>query len=324
MADLPMAQIPNFSLGATPNMGPPVQGAIAAGQGVSQGIQFQQELAQKKLLQQAEIHKMQVEKGSMIAKNALEAYDSYGDAAGAESFNAFKKGMNMMAPGSVDPNAQWDSGMGQALKTASGAFDAAQEGTRPWPEAIGVISKVMGAAGKNQRARMEPILHSAQDIFNQEQTTGRQESSQAQDTQRAYASHAMPFIQTGSALSTINQLLDKNTATGDAAAKTLIERNLANGSISKEDADNLTKAGSPLEKIANYWHTIGTGKLFDDTHRKAMKDWTSSKVSEINSTLRSSASAFPGAKPAFARETSKSKSGKPIFSDDGGKTWQYQ
>lgn len=338
MADLPMAQIPNFSLGGGQVTGDNFGKGLTQGyvQGTQlgqnqQAVNIQQQQAnqqaqyQQALIQQAQ-QKQQQEQGNAIAKNALDAYDAYGDAAGAESFNAFKKGMNMMAPGSVDPNAQWDNSMGDALKTANDAFSAATEGKRPWPEAIGVISRTISAASKQQRARMEPILTAAQDQFNQTEATSRQQSSQDQDTQRAYAAHAEPLIQNGSSLNTINQLLDQNTATGDAAAKTLIERNLANGSISQDDADKLTSAGGPLEKLTNYWHTIGTGKQFDDTHRAAMKNWTETKVKEINNTLKATATAYPGAAPAQVpvRKTSKSKSGKPIFSDDGGTTWQYQ
>ena len=330
-----MAQIPNFQLGATPNPDAFSQAYAQTSNATTNTLQApqqtqiaRQQLQQQQQLQQAQIQQkqqeLQREQGNAIAKNALDAYDAYGDAAGKESFDAFKKGMNLMAPGSVDPNAQWDDNMGDALKTANDAFSAATEGKRPWPEAIGVISKTISAASKQQRARMEPILTAAQDQFNQGEATSRQMSSQAQDTQRAYAAHAEPLIQNGSSLNTINQLLDQNTATGDAAAKTLIERNLANGSISKEDADKLTSAGGPLEKLTNYWHTIGTGKQFDDTHRAAMKNWTATKVQEINNTLKATASAYPGATPAQVRQTSKSKSGKTIFSDDGGQTWQYQ
>lgn len=347
MADLPdnaprMFQLPTAtSVPWHGNSAETVQSAINSGASIYnqrvQANQGQQTLDQQKQLQQAQIQqiqqqqalaqqKQQQEQGHLLAQNALQAYDSYGDAAAPESFEAFKKGMNLMAPGAVDPNATWTPEMGDALKKASDAFDAATEGKRPWPEAIGVISKVIGQSGKMQREKLMPILGAAQDQFNQGQSTARQQSSQTQDTQRAYAEHAQPLIQNGSTLNTINTLLSQNTATGDAAAKTLIERGLANGAISKEDADKLTSAGGPLEKLSNYWHTIGTGKTFDDTHRKAMQEWVSTKVDEINNTLKATASAFPGASPAqvTARKTGTSKSGKPIFSDDGGKTWQYQ
>ncbi len=338
MADLPMAQIPNFSLGAAPintdNIGKGLAQGVVEGSRINQG---QQALNQQQQFQQAQIQKMQQEQalaqkaqqqeqGKAIVANALDAYDHYGDPVGPESLDAFKKGMNLIAPGSVDPNLQWDPAVGGVMKDAQNAYQAATDGKRPWPEAIAVIAKTMGQVGKMQRAKMEPLLQSAQDQFNQGETTKRQVSTQTQDTQRAYAEHAQPLIQNGATLNTINTLLSQNTATGDAAAKTLIERGLANGSISKEDADKLTSAGGPLEKLSNYWHTIGTGKTFDDTHRKAMQDWVSTKVSEVNNTLKATASAFPGATPAqvTARKTGTSKSGKPIFSDDGGVTWQYQ
>lgn len=51
MADLPMAQIPSFSLGATPNpnpAAPAIQGIQGGGQQAIQAMQFQQQLAQKK------------------------------------------------------------------------------------------------------------------------------------------------------------------------------------------------------------------------------------------------------------------------------------
>ena len=173
---------------------------------------------------------------------------------------------------------------------------------------------------------MEPLLQSAQDQFNQQQTTGRQQSSQAQDTQRAYAEHAQPLIQAGSVLNTISQSLAQNTPTGDAVAKANIEKLVANGSISQDDVTKLTTAGGPLERVGEYWHTVGTGKTFDDTHRSAMQNWIGTKVGELNNTLSSTATAFPGAQPAHivVRKTGKSKSGKDIYSEDGGKTWQYQ
>lgn len=329
---LPMAQIPNFQLGATVDADAASKaysqtanattGALASAIGARQNQQTINIQAQQQQLAQ---QKLQQEQGNAIAQNALSAYDSYGDAAGPESFEAFKKGMNLMAPGSVDPNATWGPAMSNAMKTAADAFDAAQQGKRPWPEAIGVISRTISQSGKSQRDKMMPILQSAQDQFNQEQTTNRQQSTQSQDTQRSYADHVLPFIQTGSALNTISQLLSQNTATGDAAAKTLIERNLANGSISKEDADKLTTAGGPLEKMSNYWHTIGTGKTFDDTHRKAMQNWVGTKVNEINNTLNASATAFPGAKPAqIATKKTKTIGGKTYYQSSGDPNWYPQ
>lgn len=314
MADaLPMAQIPNFGNLPQPYQNP-AGPAIQGGQNAAQDFQGIQQLQQQKQLQQAQIQQMQqqaqIEKGKAITQNALAAYDAYGDAAGPESFNAFKAGMNMIQPGSVDPNAQWDNTMGDALKTANDAFSAATEGKRPWPEAIGVISKTMSTASKIQRERMQPILGAAQDQFNQQQNTQRQQSSQTQDTQRAYGEHVQPLLQKGAMLNTVDQLLSQNTPTADAQAKTYIDAALANGEISKADLDQMSTAGNPLQQTISKYKNWKSGELFDQDHRTAMQGWIGSKRTEINNTLQATATAFPGAKPAQIPESRVTVTGK--------------
>lgn len=340
MADLPsnapqMFQLPTAtSIPWHGNDAQTVQSAVDAASQLyqsrgNQNLQQQQITNQQQQAQQQIAlaqQKQRQEQGTAIAQNALDAYNTYGDTVGPESLDAFQKGMNMVAPGSVDPNIKWDSSMGGVLKTAGDAFDAAQKGDRPWPEAIGVIAKAYGQAGKVQQAKLAPLLQSAQGIFDQGQTTARQQSSQSQDTQRAYAEHAQPLIQTGAILSSINHDLSQNDATSDAIAKANIEKLVANGAISPDDVKNLTQSGGPLEKLKESWNTITTGKTFDDVHRKAMQAWIPSKINELNSTLQSTASTFPGAKPAVVptRITKTLSNGKSAYSDDGGNSWFYQ
>lgn len=312
MADLPMAQIPQFSLGATPT-------TANIGQGINEGLNqgyssylAQQALAQKQQEIQIAQQQARVDQGKAITQNALQAYDSYGDAAGPESFNEFKKGMNLIQPGSVDPNIQWDPSIGGGMKTSQDAFDAATSGDRPWQEAIGVIAKTMGTLGKQQRAKMEPLLQSALDQFNQQQTTGRQQSSQTQDTQRAYAANAQPLLQKGSMLNTVSSLLAQNTPTADAQAKTYIDGAIANGDLSPSDLKNMETAGNPLSEHLSKFKNWVSGKMFDDSHRSSMQNWISTKRTEINNTLQTTATAFPGAQPAKipeGRVTVKDKKG---------------
>ena len=69
MADLPMAQIPNFSLGATPNTTAPqmaMQGMATGGQQALQAAQFQQQLAQQKKQQDIEKNMKMLETGSQM------------------------------------------------------------------------------------------------------------------------------------------------------------------------------------------------------------------------------------------------------------------
>lgn len=323
MADpLPMAQYQSVPM-SQPNMEPLIQGAQGFSQGIQNGMNIGIQAAQFKQQIALAAQQQKFEQGTSIAQNALHAYDTYGDVVGPESLNAFQKGMNMAAPGSIDPNLKWDPAMGGALKTASDAFDAAQKGERPWPEAIGVISKAMGQVGKVQRAKMEPMLQGAQDIFNQGQTTARQQSSQSQDTQRAYAEHSQPLIQAGATLNTIDNLLSKKDAASDVLAKANIEKLVANGSISQTEIDKLTASGGPFEKLKQGWDTMFHGTL-DDYHRNALKNWIPSKVAELNSTLSSSATAFPGAKPAtvYPPMHKTLKSGRGAVSYDGGRNWQ--
>lgn len=316
MFQLPAPNIQQVPGGPFAQFAQGVQSGLQLGQG-QQALNIQkQQLAMQQ--QQARI-----EQGKNIAANALAAYDAYGDAAGPESFNAFKAGMNMMAPGSVDPNAQWDDSMGSALKTANDAYTAATEGKRPWPEAIGVISKTMSMASKNQQARMQPILQSAQDQFNQQQNTQRQESSQIQDTQRTYGEHIQPLLQKGAMLNTVDQLLSQNTPTADAQAKTYIDAALANGEISKADLDQMSTAGNPLQQFMSKYQNWKSGELFDPAHRKAMQGWIGSKRSEINNTLQATATAFPGAKPASIQAPTKTINGV-TYINQGGQWYPQQ
>jgi hypothetical protein len=327
-----MAQIPNFSLGGTNipmpnNAGVNTQGVLGGAglalqqqQQAIQAAQFQQQLAQQQ--QQAQ-QQARIEQGKALAQNALAAYDAYGDAAGPESFNAFKAGMNMLAPGSVDPQAQWDNTMGDALSTANDAFSAASEGKRPWPEAIGVISKTMSQASQQQRARMQPILQSAQDQFNQQQSTQRQQSSQTQDTQRAYGEHVQPLLQRGAMLNTVDQLLAQKTPTADAEAKTYIDGALANGTISQAELDKMTTAGGPFAQLKTKWQNYKTGLTFDQDHRQAMQSWISAKRSEINNTLQATATSFPGAKPASIQPVTKVVNGV-TYINQGGQWYPQQ
>ena len=329
MADLPMAQIPDFQLHGPQNVPMPGGPFQQLAQGVQSGLDIglrSQQLAQQQQKIVMEKQQQQFEQGTAIAQNALHAYDTYGDVVGPESLNAFVKGINMAAPGTVDPNLKWDPSMGGAMKTAQDAFDAAQKGERPMNEAMGVIAKAMGTVGKVQKAKMEPLLQSAQNIFDQEQTGKRQEFAQRQDTQRSYAAHAQPLIEAGSILNSIRDNLSKGTPTADAIAKANIEKLVANGSISKDDIERLTKSGGPLEKMGQTWSNWKSGLTFDATHRKAMQEWIPSKVNEINNTLKATASAFPGASAAQvpSRITRTLKSGRTAYSDDGGKTWLYQ
>lgn len=318
MADLPMAQIPSFQAPSVPYMGNALTGAA---QGFQQGIQNYQQFAQ--LAQKAK--QMQMERGQYIVKNAIDAYNAYGDDIGPESFQAFKQGMNMIAPGTVDPSLNWTPEVSQKMKTVGNAFDAAVNGDRPWPEAIGVISKVMATAGIQQRARMEPILNSAKDIYGQQQTNNRNIYDQGQNTQRNYADHANPMIQAGAALNTVNDLLSKKDAVSDATAKSMLSTLIANGHISQDEINQLTTAGGPLEKLGSWWNSKTAGKI-DDYHRAEIQKYIPTKIDQLNNTLQSLATAFPGASPAKIsfRMTKQSKSGKPIVSLDGGKTWQYQ
>jgi len=342
MADLPMAQIPNFQLGAT--VDPRAFGdnfrnvAGTTGEILNQGIQNMQRSGANQSeaqLRQAQIQQMQKEQeiaaqkqkqeqGHLIATNALQAYDAYGDKLGPESFEAFKKGMNLMAPGAIAPDATWHADMGDALKTASDAFTAAESGKRPWPEAIGVISKVIGQSGKMQREKLMPILGAAQDQFNQGEATNRQQSSQTQDTQRAYAEHAQPILSEGSALNVIDDSLGMKDPTQDVIVKAGLQKLIASGTISQQEIEELTKAGGPLSGVEKIWNNWTTGQTFDDTHRKAIREWIPRKIQELNNTLESSAGTFPGARPAYIPLTKKLKSGRTAVSVDNGKNWQYK
>lgn len=263
--------------------------------------QKQQELTLEQQKQQTEIQKMNFDKGISLAHNALDAYDHYGDVMGEVSLSAFQKGMNMAAPGSVDPNIKWDESLSGHMKDFKAAMDAGVAGKRPWPEVLGVMSMIQASAGKVQREKMQSVMDSAKDIYGQEQTTKRQEVSQGVETQRAYAEHAQPLIQAGSVLNSISNMLAKNDPTSDALAKANIEKLVANGTISKEDVDKLTSAGGPLAKIGQHMSNWWTGKTFDSTHRKAMQAWIPAKVAELNHTLQSTATAFPGAQPVNVR-----------------------
>jgi len=327
MADLPMAQIPNFQL---PGPQVPYQGNLAQGlaAGAQQGGEFfnrQMALQQRTAALQLEAQKQKFEQGSSLVQNALAAYDSYGDAAGHESFNAFKQGMNMIAPGSVDPNAQWDESMGNVLKTANDAFEAVSSGKRPLPEAMAVVAKAFSQASKQQRAKMQPIVGGMQDMYNQEQTNQRIQSEQIQNTQRNYADHANSLIQTGSALNAVNDLLSKKDAAADDLAKAKMQSLIANGAISQNEVTQLTKAGGPFEKVEAWWNSTTKGTL-DAYHREQFQKYIPSKIAELNNSLQSLASTFPGAQAAHInpRLYGQSKSGKPMYSDDGGKTWLYQ
>ena len=274
--------------------------------GLEQGVklgQAQQALAQHQQELQMAKQQHQFEQGIGIANQGLAAYNTYGDVVGPHSLETFKKGMNMAVPGSVDQALKWDDSMGDTLKTASKALEAGISGDRPWQEVLGVLGILQSKAGKVQSQRMQGMIDTGKDIFNQQQSTVRQQSSQDQDTQRAYASHAQPLIQAGATLGTIQDLLAKKDSASDVLAKAQIEKLVASGAISQNEVEKLTASGGPFEKLKQGWDTMFHGTL-DDYHRNALNNWIPSKIKELNTTLASTASAFPGASPAKISFTS--------------------
>jgi len=128
MADsLPMAQIPNFSLGATPNPNPAFSNAIQGAQGAAQDFQAQQQLNQQAKLQQAQIQQMQTEQNikvvDSLTKNGIE-YPSL-----MKSFwPAIATSMNKISPDyGLDPKTP-PGDLSGVFKFLSGTNDALQAG----------------------------------------------------------------------------------------------------------------------------------------------------------------------------------------------------
>jgi hypothetical protein len=160
MADLPMAQIPNFSLGATPNPAPQAM-AIQGAQGASQAFQGIQALNQQKQLQQAQIQQMQVQQNlavvDSLTKNGIE-YPSL-----MKSFwPAIANSMNKISPDyGLDPNTPPDD-LGGAFKFLSTTNDALSAGVITPQQAHTVVKQNLqdlkpsavpsGAVGENDQA----------------------------------------------------------------------------------------------------------------------------------------------------------------------------
>jgi hypothetical protein len=210
--------------------------------------------------QQAEAKKIQQDNGLGLMKAAAEGYDRWGDDAGPELFNTFKKGVDMVAPGSIPDDWQFTPDMGGVMKQAGKAVDALQAGDATLEDTMYFLSKLKAKASKVQQERLQGVLTPVQNMYDQEQTRKRTEFTQGQESQRKaldendkYKASVTPFVNAHKSFQQMQNIVNQSQKAGTDVDPWsflnsyvhAIDPNF-NGVINAQTYKDLQVSGSPI------------------------------------------------------------------------------
>ncbi len=211
----------------------------------------QQEMAMAIQKQQAEIQKAKSEQGLGLMKAAAEGYDRWGDDAGPELFNTFKKGVDMVQPGAIPDSWQYTPEMGGVMKQAGKAVDALQNGDATLQDTMYFLSKLKSKASKVQQERLQGVLAPVQNMFDQEQTQKRTEMTQRNESERAAAQSMAPLVNSSYSVNLAKTALSKGTELGDFMAINEFGKLANNGTpVPLPELQKMAKAGTWGPKFA--------------------------------------------------------------------------
>jgi hypothetical protein len=271
----------------------------------------QQEMQMMMQKQQAEIQKAKSEQGLGLMKAAGEGYDRWGDDAGPELFNTFKKGVDMVAPGTIPDTWQFTPEMGGIMKQARDAVDALQTGDATLQDTMYFLSKLKAKASKVQQERLQGVLTPVQNMFDQEQTQKRTEMTQKNESERAAAQSMAPLVQQSFSVNLAKTALAKADELNDHIAINEFGKLVNNGTpIPLPELTKMAKAGTWGSKVAQIFTKVSSTGALAPEQREVLQNALDTIGESLKGQIGTRSEQFPSAKPVNFPKISAYKIGQ--------------
>lgn len=301
--------------------------------------------------QEAEAQKIQQEQGLALMKGAAEGYDRWGDDAGPELMNTFKKGANMVAPGSIPDNWQFTSDMGGVMKQAGKAVDALQNGEATLQDTMYFLTKLKAKASKVQQERLQGVLQPVEAMFTQEQTQKRTEQNigaentrKAMDEVKTYETSVRPYVDAHNNFLQMQKIANQADKSGtnvdpwsflNAYVHTVDPS--FSGVLNAQTYKDLRTAGSPVVSMIPGGEKYLTSSKLDPSdamrmltiakHQDKLHTTRVSDLRGVTQKLVKGLGADPNLVQDFMTPVPKTKvasDGNTYITTDGGATWHRQ